>query len=97
MEIRPASGAPVNGERSFVIDACLAGALRKRSLTPAQMRIAIALFKGRSVTEYAQQTGISINTARWHVKQIYSKAGVNRQTQLFHTFLQDMGLIRREI
>ena len=56
--------------------------LAKLSLTPAETRLAIALFKGQSVEAYAKDAGISINTARWHVKQIYAKAGVKRQTEL---------------
>ena len=56
--------------------------LAKLSLTPAETRIAIALFKGQSVEAYAKEAGISINTARWYVKKIYAKTGVKRQTEL---------------
>jgi DNA-binding CsgD family transcriptional regulator len=62
--------------------------LAKLSLTPAETRIAIALFKGQSVEEYAKEAGISINTARWHVKQIYAKTGVKRQTELIRMLLK---------
>ena len=62
--------------------------LAKLSLTPAETRIAIALFKGQSVEVYAKEAGISINTARWHVKQIYAKTGVKRQTELIHMLLK---------
>jgi len=51
-------------------------------LTPAETRLAIALFKGQSVEAYAKEAGVSINTARWHVKRIYAKTGVKRQTEL---------------
>jgi DNA-binding CsgD family transcriptional regulator len=63
-------------------------ALAKLSLTPAETRLAIALFKGQSVEEYAREAGISINTARWYVRQIYAKTGVNRQTELVHMLLK---------
>jgi DNA-binding CsgD family transcriptional regulator len=56
--------------------------LVKLSLTPAETRLAIALFKGQSVEAYSKEADISINTARWHVKQIYAKTGVKRQTEL---------------
>ena len=56
--------------------------LAKLSLTPAEIRLALALFKGQSVETYAKEVGISINTARWHVKQIYAKTDVKRQTEL---------------
>jgi DNA-binding CsgD family transcriptional regulator len=62
--------------------------LAKLSLTPAETRIAIALFKGQSVEAYAKEAGISINTARWHVKQIYAKTGVKRQTELIRMLLK---------
>ena len=62
--------------------------LAKLSLTPAETRIAIALFKGQSVETYAKEVGISINTARWHVKQIYAKTGVKQQTELVRMLLK---------
>jgi len=61
--------------------------LAKLSLTPAETRLAIALFKGQSVEAYAKEAGASINTARWHVKRIYAKTGVKRQTELIQMLL----------
>ena len=61
--------------------------LSKLALTPAETRLAIALFKGQSVEAYAKEAGISINTARWYVKQIYAKTGVKRQTELIRKLL----------
>jgi DNA-binding CsgD family transcriptional regulator len=63
--------------------------LAKLSLTPAETRLAIALFKGQSVEAYAKEAGIGISTARWHVKQIYAKTGVKRQTELIHMLLKN--------
>ena len=62
--------------------------LAKLSLTPAETRLAIALFQGHSVLAYAKEAGISINTARWYVKQIYAKTGVKRQTELIRMLLE---------
>ena len=62
--------------------------LSKLALTPAETRLAIALFKGRSVEAYAKEAGISINTARWYVKQIYLKTGVRRQAELIQMLLK---------
>lgn len=67
-----------------------ANAFRKLSLTPAQIRLADALFNGQSVAAYAQETGISINTARWHVKQLYKRLGVHRQTELMHFLVKNI-------
>jgi len=62
--------------------------LAKLSLTPAETRLAIALFKGQSVEAYAKEARISINTARWYARQIYAKTGVKRQTELIHMLLK---------
>jgi DNA-binding CsgD family transcriptional regulator len=62
--------------------------LVKLGLTPAETRVAGALFKGDSVEMYAKETGISVNTARWHVKQVYAKTGVKRQTELVQMLLK---------
>jgi DNA-binding CsgD family transcriptional regulator len=69
--------------------------LAKLSLTPAETRLAIALFKGQSVEAYAKEVGISINTARWYVKQIYAKTGVKRQTDLIRLLLKTTARIYR--
>lgn len=58
------------------------------ALTPAETRLAIALFQGQSVEAYAKDTATSVSTARWHVKQIYAKTGVKRQTELIHKLLK---------
>jgi DNA-binding CsgD family transcriptional regulator len=62
--------------------------LRNFVLTPAEIKIAIALFHGESAVEYARKVGISINTARWFIKQIYSKTNVHRQTELMYLLLK---------
>ena len=67
--------------------------LAKLSLTPAETRLAIALVKGQSVEAFAKEAAISINTARWHVKQIYAKTGVKRQTELIQLLLKSTARI----
>jgi DNA-binding CsgD family transcriptional regulator len=57
-------------------------------LTPAEIRLCIALIKGKSVEEYAHEAAISPNTARTHVKRIYSKTGVRRQSELVSLLLK---------
>lgn len=57
-------------------------------LTPAEIRLVMALVRGQSVEEYAQNTGVSANTARTHVKRIYSKTGVSRQSELVRLLLK---------
>jgi DNA-binding CsgD family transcriptional regulator len=62
--------------------------LANLALTPAETRLAIALFKGQSVEAYAKEAEISISTARWYVRQIYAKSGVKRQTELIRKLLK---------
>ena len=57
-------------------------------LTPAEIRLSIGLVKGKSVAEYAREAGISSNTARTHIKRIYAKTGVRRQSELVRLLLK---------
>ena len=57
-------------------------------LTPAEIRLVMALVRGQSVEDYAETAGISSNTARTHVKRIYSKTGVRRQSELVRLLLR---------
>jgi DNA-binding CsgD family transcriptional regulator len=63
-------------------------ALARLELTPAESRVAVALFKGLSVEEYAKEAGVSINTARTLVRRVYAKTGVTRQAELIHALLK---------
>ncbi len=51
-------------------------------LTPAESRLATALYGGASLNEYAEQQGISSGTARIQLKSIFSKTNTNRQADL---------------
>jgi len=57
-------------------------------LTPAEIRLCVALVKGKSVPEYAHEAAISSNTARTHLKRMYSKTGVRRQSELVRLLLK---------
>jgi DNA-binding CsgD family transcriptional regulator len=57
-------------------------------LTLAEIRLCVALVNGKSVEEYAQEAAISPNTARTHVKRIYAKTGVRRQSELVRLLLK---------
>ena len=65
--------------------------LREFELTPAEIRVAMALFQGKSVCEYAKSAGIAIGTARWHVRQVYEKSNVHRQSELIYRLLKREG------
>lgn len=51
-------------------------------LTPAEARICERLAVGRSLSEVAAELGIAVDTARAHLKKIFSKLGVSRQPEL---------------
>jgi DNA-binding CsgD family transcriptional regulator len=51
-------------------------------LTMAQARLALFLAEGGTVNEYAQFMGIKTSTVRTHLKSIFAKTGVSRQTEL---------------
>ena len=53
-------------------------------LTRMEARLAVALADGRALTDAADSLGIAHNTARAHLRAIFAKTGVRRQSQLVH-------------
>ena len=51
-------------------------------LTPAEARLSSALVAGRSLADYARETGLSRNTARNQLATIFEKTGTRRQAEL---------------
>lgn len=70
-----------------------AEAVRKMfSCTPTEAEIAAALANGLSVADTAERLGIARNTVRAHLRSIFAKLGLNRQSQLIqliHTGVPD--------
>ena len=56
-------------------------------LTPSEARFALALSRGRTIAEAAQELGISEQTARSYSKIIYSKTGARGQPDLIRIIL----------
>ena len=56
-------------------------------LTPMESRVAVMLAEGRTVQEIAVATGRKVTTIRWHVKHIFNKLDINRQTELVRRVL----------
>lgn len=56
--------------------------VRLFGLTPAEARLAVALYEGHSVNDYATKQGTSAGTARIQLKSIFSKLGIHRQPDL---------------
>ncbi len=59
-------------------------------LTPAETALAIELTNGLSLEEAAEALSIRRNTARAHLRSIFSKTGVRRQTELVRMFLNSV-------
>ncbi len=54
------------------------------SFTPTEAAVAAALANGLSVADTAVMLGIAKTTVRAHLRSIFSKLGLNRQSQLVH-------------
>ena len=57
-------------------------------LTRAEMAFARLLITGKSVAECASEMGVSIHTARSHLKRAMAKTGTNRQGALIGLLLR---------
>lgn len=62
-------------------------------LTPAEARLADRLLEGLDVREIAEQSGITLETARFHVKRVLAKTGSRRQAELMRLMLSLPGLV----
>lgn len=58
--------------------------------TPAEAALALQLANGHSLDEAAEELDIRKNTARAHLRAIFSKTGVTRQTTLVHVLLNSV-------
>ena len=81
--VDPARQAPVDPELA-------AAAL---GLTPAESQIAVLLAEGRGIDDIAAATWRGAGTVRWHLKRIFTKHGLSRQTELVRLVLSlaDLG------
>lgn len=60
------------------------------NLTPAETALAMELANGLSLEEAAEALNIRRNTARAHLRSIFSKTGVRRQTELVRIMLNSV-------
>jgi DNA-binding CsgD family transcriptional regulator len=63
-------------------------------LTPAEARLALLLADGLTLDEAAEALEIRKNTIRAHLRSIFSKTGVKRQTTLVTLMLNSVAAIR---
>ena len=60
------------------------------NLTKAETALAMELANGLSLEEAAENLNIRRNTARAHLRSIFSKTGVRRQTELVRILLNSV-------
>ena len=63
--------------------------VRLHALTPAEGRLLAALLLGQDLKGYADAAGISINTAKAQLKEVFAKTGHGRQVDLVRQLLAD--------
>ena len=62
------------------------------ALTPAEARVAAALFEGATPREAAEGLRISFHTVHVHLARIFEKTGTNRQSQLVRLMMRAVGV-----
>ncbi len=67
---------------------------RAYDLTATEARVCSLLADGQSVDDVSEKLGISPNTARTHIKRIFSKTGATRQASLVKLLLSAAALQR---
>lgn len=65
------------------------------NFTPAETALSLQLANGLSLEEAAEELGIMRNTARAHLRAIFSKTGVRRQAELVRVMLNSVGSLGR--
>jgi DNA-binding CsgD family transcriptional regulator len=68
-------------------DARLSAAAVTFGLSPAQLDVARLITEGRTLTQIAEQLGITPNTARTHLDRVFDKTGVRTQPALVRMLL----------
>jgi DNA-binding CsgD family transcriptional regulator len=63
-------------------------------LTPAEQLVASAIVDGKRLSDHARSQGISHETARWHAKNVLSKAGCSSQIEFVRLALNMVSDLR---
>jgi DNA-binding CsgD family transcriptional regulator len=78
-------------ERPCIVPECLLTELY--GLTPAEAQVAIGLANGQRLEDLARAKGVSINTVRTHLQQIFAKTEVTRQPDVVRLVLSGPGAL----
>jgi DNA-binding CsgD family transcriptional regulator/PAS domain-containing protein len=103
MMIRPAAGIEVDEstvssavavfisvEESIQTPAPVETIRKLFELTHKEAQLALCLANGRSLQEAAGDLGITLNTARAHLRSTFSKTGIDRQARLVRAILRSV-------
>jgi DNA-binding CsgD family transcriptional regulator len=63
-------------------------------LSATEAQVAIAIANGTTVQEHAASRGISVETVRWQLKQVFAKTDVTRQSDLARIVLLGPAMAR---
>jgi len=80
---RPVAMITIRGD-SAAHDPAACAFAHQFELTPAQSRVCALVFAGQSLSTVARSLGVSDNTVRSHLKQIFQKTGAHGQMELVH-------------
>jgi DNA-binding CsgD family transcriptional regulator len=89
------AGATSSGFAVFVQDPMTAplnpgeGFAKLYGLTPAELRILMAIAVGNGPQEAANILGISLSTVKSHLQHIFNKTGTNRQADLMQLLMRN--------
>jgi DNA-binding CsgD family transcriptional regulator len=61
-------------------------------LTPAEARLAVALMAGETLNTYCERNGITRDTAKTQLRQVFAKTGCSRQADLIRTLNADLAV-----
>lgn len=62
-------------------------------LSPAEAKLATALLRGQTPSDYAETRGISNNTVKTQLKQVLIKTGTHRQSELMQLLTTGFGML----
>ena len=63
-------------------------------LTSSEATLASKLIEGKGLEPAAKKSSIGINTARTHLKKVFSKTNTSRQAELVRVLLRSVGFVR---
>jgi DNA-binding CsgD family transcriptional regulator len=76
-----------------ITESTAAGIQKLLGLTNKETQLALCLANGRSLQESAADIGITLSTARAHLRAIFAKTGIDRQSRLVRVILRSVAAL----